>query len=47
MPRTATVVARTPVTLYALDRVSFLAAVHAHVPTQRAAEEIAAARAGR
>lgn len=47
VPRTATVVARTPVTLYALDRVSFLAAVNAHVPTQRAAEEIAAARAGR
>jgi MFS family permease len=40
-PRTATAVAATPVTAYALDRNSFLATVAGHVPTQRDVNDIA------
>lgn len=44
VPRTATVVAKTPVVLYALDREDFLAAVTSHVPSEQAAEEVVSAR---
>lgn len=44
LPRTATVTARTPVVLYALDREDFLAAVTGHAPSAQAAEEIVSAR---
>ena len=44
MPRTATVTARTPVVLYALDREDFLAAVTSHAPSEQAAEEVVSAR---
>jgi MFS family permease len=40
-PRTATAMAETPVTAYALDRESFLTAVNGHVPTLRSATGIA------
>jgi MFS family permease len=39
-PRTATATAETPVTVYALDRESFLTAVNGHVPTLRSATHI-------
>lgn len=44
VPRTATVVAKTPVVLYALDREDFLAAVTSHAPSEEAAEEVVSAR---
>ena len=44
MPRTATVAARTPAVLYALDREDFLAAVTSHAPSEQAAEEVVSAR---
>lgn len=42
--RTATVRAKTPVVLYALDREDFLAAVTNHEPSAEAAEEVISAR---
>lgn len=42
--RTATVTAKTPVVLYALDREDFLAAVTNHEPSAEAAEEVISAR---
>ncbi len=39
-PRTADAVALTPVTVYSLDRDSFLTAVHGHVPTHQAASAV-------
>jgi MFS family permease len=44
VPRTATVTAKTPVVLYALDREDFLAAVTSHAPSVEAAEEVVSAR---
>jgi MFS family permease len=44
LPRTATVVATTPVVLYALDREDFLAAVTSHAPSTQAAEDVVSAR---
>jgi CRP-like cAMP-binding protein len=44
MPRTATVIARTPVVLYALDRDDFLAAVTGHPQSAEAAESVVASR---
>jgi MFS family permease len=44
LPRTATVIARTPVVLYALDRDDFLAAVTGHAPSAEAAEQVVSAR---
>jgi MFS family permease len=44
VPRTATVIAHTPATVYQLDRDLFLTAVLGHAPTWRQAEGIAAAR---
>ena len=44
VPRTATVIAHTPATVYQLDRNLFLTAVLGHAPTRRQAEGIAAAR---
>jgi MFS family permease len=44
VPRTATVTARTPVVLYALERDDFLAAVTGHAPSAEAAEEVVSAR---
>jgi MFS family permease len=44
MPRTATVTARTPTVVYALDREDFLAAVTGHAPSAQAAEEVVSAR---
>jgi MFS family permease len=44
MPRTATVTARTPVVLYALERDDFLAAVTGHPPSAQAAETVVSAR---
>jgi len=42
VPRTATVTAIGPVTLFALDSATFLAAVSGHAPTRRHADQIAA-----
>ena len=42
--RTATVIARTPVTLYALERDDFLAAVTSHPPSARAADAVVGQR---
>jgi MFS family permease len=44
VPRTATVTARTPVVLYALEREDFLAAVTGHAPSADAAEDVVSAR---
>lgn len=44
VPRTATVSAKTPVVLYALDREDFLAAVTNHAPSAEAAEEVVSSR---
>ena len=44
LPRTATVTAKTPVVLYALDREDFLAAVTSHAPSAAAAEDVVSAR---
>jgi CRP-like cAMP-binding protein len=44
VPRTATVRARGPIALYALEREDFLAAVTGHTPSRRAAETIVASR---
>jgi MFS family permease len=44
VPRTATVVAKTPIVLYALDREDFLAAVTSHAPSAQAADEVVSAR---
>jgi MFS family permease len=44
VPRTATVTAKTPVVLYALDREDFLAAVTSHAPSAQAADEVVSAR---
>jgi len=44
VPRTATVIARTPVVLYALDREDFLAAVTGHPQSAEAAETVVSAR---
>jgi MFS family permease len=44
VPRTATVVAKTQVVLYALDREDFLAAVTSHAPSEQAAEEVVSSR---
>ena len=44
VPRTATVIAKTPVVLYALDREDFLAAVTSHAPSEEAAEEVVSSR---
>ena len=44
LPRTATVTARTPVVLYALDRPDFLAAVTGHQPSADAAESVVSSR---
>jgi hypothetical protein len=44
MPRTATVTARTPVVVYALDRDDFLAAVTGHPTSAEAAESVVSAR---
>ena len=44
LPRTATVTARTPVVLYALDREDFLSAVTGHAPSAEAADEVVSAR---
>jgi MFS family permease len=44
VPRTATVAARTPVVLYALEREDFLAAVTGHAPSAKAAESVISSR---
>jgi MFS family permease len=44
LPRTASVTARSPVVLYALDRDDFLAAVTGHPPSAEAAESVVSAR---
>jgi MFS family permease len=44
VPRTATVVTKTDVVLYALDREDFLAAVTSHPPSAEAAEEVVSSR---
>jgi MFS family permease len=44
VPRTATVTAKTPVVLYALDREDFLAAVTSHAPSAEAAAEVVSSR---
>jgi MFS family permease len=44
VPRTATVTAKSPVVLYALDRDDFLAAVTSHAPSAEAADEVVSAR---
>jgi len=47
VPRTASVVARTPVTVYALEREDFLAAVTSHPPSARAADAVIGSRLDR
>jgi MFS family permease len=47
IPRTATVTARTPVVLYAMEREDFLAAVTGHAPSAEAAETVVSARLAR
>ena len=42
VPRTATVTAVSPATLFALDSATFLAAVSGHAPTRRHADQVAA-----
>jgi CRP-like cAMP-binding protein len=44
VPRTATVTAHTPATVYQLDREPFLTAVLGHAPTRQQARRIADAR---
>ena len=44
VPRTATVKAKTPVVLYALDREDFLATVTGHAPSAKAADTVVASR---
>ena len=44
VPRTATVIAHSPATVYRLSRDAFLTAVLGHAPTHRQAEHIAASR---
>ncbi len=44
VPRTATVKAKTPVVLYALEREDFLATVTGHAPSAKAAETVVASR---
>jgi MFS family permease len=44
VPRTATVTAKTPVVLYALEREDFLATVTGHAPSAKAAETVVASR---
>ena len=44
VPRTATVTAKTPVVLYALDREDFLAAVTGHPSSTEAAEQVVSSR---
>jgi CRP-like cAMP-binding protein len=44
IPRTASVRAKSPVVLYALDRDDFLAAVTSHAPSAEAAEEVISSR---
>ena len=44
VPRTATVIARTPVVLYALERDDFLAAVTGHPTSAAAADDVVSAR---
>jgi len=44
VPRTATVKAKMPVILYALEREDFLAAVTGHAPSARAADAVVGAR---
>jgi MFS family permease len=44
VPRTATVTARTPVVLYALERPDFLAAVMSHAPSSSAADSVVGTR---
>lgn len=44
VPRTATVTAKTPVVLYALEREDFLGTVTGHAPSARAAESVIASR---
>jgi CRP-like cAMP-binding protein len=47
VPRTATVIARTPVTLYALEREDFLGAVSGSAPSARAADAVIGSRLAR
>jgi MFS family permease len=44
VPRTATVTAKTPAVLYALEREDFLAAVTGHAPSAKAAETVISSR---
>lgn len=44
VPRTATVTARTPIVLYALEREDFLGAVTGHAPSAKAAETVISSR---
>jgi MFS family permease len=44
VPRTATVTAKTPVVLYALEREDFLGAVTGHAPSAKAAETVISSR---
>jgi hypothetical protein len=44
VPRTATVTAKTPVVLYALEREDFLGTVTGHAPSAKAAESVIASR---
>jgi len=44
VPRTATVTAKTPVVLYALEREDFLATVTGHAPSAKAAEMVVSSR---